>query len=100
MDWWDIRNPEAPLTTVKFHSEPVLSLSVYWPCGGGISGGDNKKIVMLTLDYGSRHFSKIMRRAMPSLVILELNLIFLRNYVLTKLRKSNQHAEQGIFQHL
>ncbi|CAI9116872.1 OLC1v1018144C1 [Oldenlandia corymbosa var. corymbosa] len=56
MAWWDIRNPGAPLTTVKFHSEPVLSLSVDWSCGGGLSGGADEKIVMFTLDYGSGSF--------------------------------------------
>ncbi|KAL6563953.1 daughter-specific expression-related protein [Orobanche hederae] len=47
---WDLRNPALPLTCVKFHSEPVLSLCVDSSCGGGVSGSADEKIVMFTTD--------------------------------------------------
>lgn len=49
--WWDIRNPAAPLSSVKYHSEPVLSLSIDPSCHGGISGGADDKIMVFNLDY-------------------------------------------------
>ncbi|PIA61687.1 hypothetical protein AQUCO_00300902v1 [Aquilegia coerulea] len=49
--WWDIRNLGVPLTTAKFHSEPVLSLTVDGPCTGGISGAADQKLVFFTLDH-------------------------------------------------
>lgn len=49
--WWDIRNTAAPLSSVKFHSEPVISLSVDQSCHGGISGGADEKIMVFNLDY-------------------------------------------------
>ncbi|KAI3736933.1 hypothetical protein L2E82_26922 [Cichorium intybus] len=51
MAWWDLRNPEVPLTSVRFHSEPVLSLSMDGMWNGGISGSADDKIVIFTLDH-------------------------------------------------
>nr|GEW95479.1 protein decreased size exclusion limit 1 isoform X1 [Tanacetum cinerariifolium] len=51
MAWWDLRNPEVPLTSVRFHSEPVLSLCVDGTFNGGVSGGADDKIVMFNLDH-------------------------------------------------
>ncbi|CAH9120619.1 unnamed protein product [Cuscuta epithymum] len=51
MLWWDLRNPGVPLTTMKFHSEPVLSISIDGSCKGGISGAADQNIVMFTLDH-------------------------------------------------
>ncbi|XP_076900989.1 protein DECREASED SIZE EXCLUSION LIMIT 1-like [Bidens hawaiensis] len=51
MGWWDLRNPAFPLTSVRFHSEPVLSLSIDGMFNGGVSGGADDKISMFTLDH-------------------------------------------------
>ncbi|CAH8322291.1 unnamed protein product [Eruca vesicaria subsp. sativa] len=50
---WDIRNPKIPLTSVKFHSEPVLSLCVASSCDGGISGGADDKILMYNINHSA-----------------------------------------------
>lgn len=50
---WDIRNPKIPLTSVKFHSEPVLSLCVASSCDGGISGGADDKILMYNINHST-----------------------------------------------
>lgn len=47
---WDLRNPALPVISVKFHSEPILSLSIDYLCGGGVSGSADEKIVMFQLD--------------------------------------------------
>ncbi|XP_015166715.1 protein DECREASED SIZE EXCLUSION LIMIT 1 isoform X2 [Solanum tuberosum] len=49
--WWDLRNPGAPLTAVKLHSEPVLSLCIDGECKGGLSGAADEKILMFALDH-------------------------------------------------
>ncbi|KAH6760979.1 Transducin/WD40 repeat-like superfamily protein [Perilla frutescens var. hirtella] len=50
MVWWDLRNPALPVTSVKFHSEPVLSLSIDNSRGVGVSGSADEKIVTFTLN--------------------------------------------------
>ncbi|CAI9763770.1 unnamed protein product [Fraxinus pennsylvanica] len=50
MVWWDLRNPALPLTSVKFHSEPVLSLCVDNSCRGGVSGAADDRIIIFTLN--------------------------------------------------
>ncbi|KAK9743449.1 hypothetical protein RND81_03G240100 [Saponaria officinalis] len=49
--WWDMRNTSKPLTSVKFHSEPVTSVSVDNSCQGGVSGAADDKIVLFNMDY-------------------------------------------------
>ncbi|KAL1552002.1 daughter-specific expression-related protein [Salvia divinorum] len=47
---WDLRNPSLPVTSVKFHSEAILSLSIDSSCGGGVSGSADEKIVTFSLN--------------------------------------------------
>ncbi|KAJ8446320.1 hypothetical protein Cgig2_005851 [Carnegiea gigantea] len=71
--WWDIRNPAAPLSSVKYHSEPVLSLSIDPSCQGGISGGADDKIMVFNLDYNLTFGSKggsLCFKALPIYMIL------------------------------
>lgn len=49
--WWDLRNPRTPVTSIKFHSEPVLSLALDEECRGGVTGAADEKIVFFSLDY-------------------------------------------------
>ncbi|CAI0554102.1 unnamed protein product [Linum tenue] len=50
MLWWDIRSAAGPLTSVKYHSEPVLSISIDGFCTGGISGSADDKIMLYSFD--------------------------------------------------
>ncbi|CAN6191652.1 unnamed protein product [Urochloa humidicola] len=49
--WWDIRKPGLPLSSVKYHSESALSITIDGSCNGGISGGADDKVVIFTLDH-------------------------------------------------
>ncbi|KAG9443075.1 hypothetical protein H6P81_018929 [Aristolochia fimbriata] len=51
MAWWDLRSPGTPLSSVKFHSEPVLSIAVDRLYKGGISGAADSKIIIFLLDH-------------------------------------------------
>ncbi|KAG1371075.1 putative protein DECREASED SIZE EXCLUSION LIMIT 1 [Cocos nucifera] len=51
MLWWDVRKPGIPLSSVKYHSEAVLSLAIDGFCNGGISGSADNKIVVFALNH-------------------------------------------------
>ncbi|KAG6485065.1 protein DECREASED SIZE EXCLUSION LIMIT 1-like isoform X1 [Zingiber officinale] len=51
MLWWDIRKPRSPLSSVKFHSDAVLSLATDGSCNGGISGGADNQVILFSLDH-------------------------------------------------
>ncbi|XP_020244974.1 protein DECREASED SIZE EXCLUSION LIMIT 1 isoform X2 [Asparagus officinalis] len=51
MLWWDIRKTEVPVSSVNYHSEAVLSISIDGQCSGGISGAADNKLVMFTLNH-------------------------------------------------
>ncbi|XP_021759844.1 protein DECREASED SIZE EXCLUSION LIMIT 1-like isoform X1 [Chenopodium quinoa] len=51
MAWWDMRNTSKPLTSVKYYSEPVISLAVDQSCQGGVAGAADDKILLFNLDY-------------------------------------------------
>nr|XP_029124099.1 protein DECREASED SIZE EXCLUSION LIMIT 1 isoform X1 [Elaeis guineensis] len=51
MLWWDVRKPGIPLSSVKYHSEAVLSLAIDGFCNGGISGSADNKIMIFALNH-------------------------------------------------
>lgn len=51
MLWWDARKPGVPLSSVKYHSETVLSLAIDGLCNGGVSGSADNKIVIFALNH-------------------------------------------------
>ncbi|XP_062227942.1 protein DECREASED SIZE EXCLUSION LIMIT 1 isoform X1 [Phragmites australis] len=55
--WWDVRKPGLPLSSVKYHSESALSITIDGLCNGGISGGADNKIIMFTLDHPKGKFA-------------------------------------------
>ncbi|GAB4845279.1 daughter-specific expression- protein [Ancistrocladus abbreviatus] len=53
MVWWDMRFIGSPLTSLKYHIEPVLSITVDRSCNGGVSAAADDKIVLFHLDHAS-----------------------------------------------
>ncbi|XP_057251283.1 protein DECREASED SIZE EXCLUSION LIMIT 1 isoform X2 [Beta vulgaris subsp. vulgaris] len=51
MAWWDMRNTAKPLTSVKYYSEPVVSLAVDQSCHGGVCGAADDKILLFNMDF-------------------------------------------------
>ncbi|GKA04594.1 protein decreased size exclusion limit 1 isoform X1 [Tanacetum coccineum] len=94
MAWWDLRNPGVPLTSVRFHSEPVLSLCLDGTFNGGVSGGADDKIVMFTLDHSLIEYFQVF------LVIIRVYLLVKKkNYVLERpgLARTSIRPDSKIF---
>ncbi|CAN1296665.1 Protein DECREASED SIZE EXCLUSION LIMIT 1 [Linum perenne] len=65
---WDVRSPGQPLVSVKFHSDPVLSISVDGKCTGGISGSADDKIMLFSLKASTvRHLKKEITLERPGI---------------------------------
>ncbi|XP_057533861.1 protein DECREASED SIZE EXCLUSION LIMIT 1 isoform X2 [Amaranthus tricolor] len=46
MVWWDMRNTATPMTSVKYHSEPVDQ-----SCHGGLSSAADDKLFLFSIDH-------------------------------------------------